>query len=806
MLTTLRNLSSSIVIKVLGMLLSIGGLTVFAVWTGFTLFGETSLSLDRFHTKLVPAMKESSAIIETNGELNEALSALLIAGSEEEIQQGLVSAREHMSALEQSVEHLGGELKDAFLYNIEEGLEHIEELAEARKVDLAFDEATLEGSDALGIAVSEANTHLGHDVKEAYRAARTASGDTIQPQLLRLEQATSLERLIGEIQSAVLTGASADDAAGVAGSQTRADEIMASISTLSKNFVHDADIMSALGDISSSVEQETGILAARGTVVEARAAADEAAIEASEHVREITNLARDFGRESIADIESASSYLEASSIDGQDTMLSIAWISIAILVLATAGTIFLIVRPLYRVTAVTERLATGDLAPVEGFKNPHGEIGRMAAALKVFRNGMIERQRLEEEERQREKENRERALREEQEAHERAEAERNRQAQAEAEEREREAKAKQERDMLREQAEAERRARAAEQKKVVDALTRSLSAMSSGDLSVQIDEVFPKEYEQLRRDFNGAVGKIATLVGSIIETSLAIRSDSDALDEAASEMSRRTESQAASLEETAAAITELTASVENSSTGANNAAATVVRAREKSETGSQVVRRTIDAMSAIAESSKKISQITNVIDDIAFQTNLLALNAGVEAARAGDAGRGFSVVASEVRALAQRSSDSAREIGDLITASTQQVDDGAKLANDSGRALDEIGKMVLDLNGLVESIADTSAQQSTSLAEISTAVNRLDQVTQQNAAMFEETTAAVGSLKSQAETLEQNTGSFSLVADHTRRAPSGRLVATKPAPKTALVASAGKSGAVPNLDEGWEDF
>ncbi|SDJ21805.1 methyl-accepting chemotaxis protein [Aliiruegeria lutimaris] len=478
---------------------------------------------------------------------------------------------------------------------------------------------------------------------------------------------------------------------------------------------------------------------------------------------------------------------------------------IGLFVLVVLSTLLVrsITRPLSALMERMRGMTDGDIEAEVPHVDGNGELGAMARAIETFRGAMVERRQLEKEQQEKDAElarQREEAREQEieMERRELAETERRR------EEEENQRKEREEQNAL---AEAERERHRAEQERVVNALSSSLSAMSNGDLSVQIDEVFPQEYEQLRRDFNGAVGKIAVLVGSIVESSLAIRSESDALDEAASEMSRRTESQAASLEETAAAITELTASVENSSQGAKDAARTVVLARQRSEAGGEVVQRTIRAMTEIAESSRKISHITNVIDEIAFQTNLLALNAGVEAARAGEAGRGFSVVASEVRALAQRSSESAREISALIATSTEQVDDGVELANDSGTALEEIGKMILDLNELVETIADTSSQQSTSLSEISTAVNRLDQVTQQNAAMFEETSATVSSLKSQAATLEENTGSFSLAGGKPpQRAPVRRPVERAVIRKSAAIPAASTASTAEKLDEGWEQF
>lgn len=352
----------------------------------------------------------------------------------------------------------------------------------------------------------------------------------------------------------------------------------------------------------------------------------------------------------------------------------------------------------------------------------------------------------------------------------------------------------------------DRERRAEQQQQVFRSLSGALGAMSNGNLNTKIQEAFPEEYEALRQDFNHAVDRIADLVSALVESSGAIRSESANLNSAATEMSRRTESQAASLEETAAAITELASSVENSSSGARDAAQTVVHARDRSDAGAKVVQSTIDAMTEIAESSKKISQITNVIDDIAFQTNLLALNAGVEAARAGEAGRGFSVVASEVRALAQRSSESAKEISELLSASTRQVENGVQLAHDSGEVLTEIGGMVQKLDGLVVSIADTSAQQTSTLSEISTAVNRLDQVTQQNAAMFEETTAAVSSLTAQAEVLDENTGKFTVAHGEIRREPVRKAPRPKPTLSVAEQPISSGTSAALEISEDWTEF
>lgn len=293
------------------------------------------------------------------------------------------------------------------------------------------------------------------------------------------------------------------------------------------------------------------------------------------------------------------------------------------------------------------------------------------------------------------------------------------------------------------------------QAEVVEALRVGMRQLSEGDLTAEITKNFKPEYEQLRNDFNGAVGTLREAMLRVADNAESIRGEASDISNAADDLSRRTEHQASTLEETAAALDELTVSVRSAADGAEQANQVVADAKENAESSGNVVREAVDAMGKIQSSSSQISRIISVIDDIAFQTNLLALNAGVEAARAGEAGRGFAVVASEVRALAQRSSDAAREINDLISASGQHVKRGVDLVGRAGEALGEILESVSNISNHVSEIATSSSEQSSSLVEINTAVNQLDQVTQQNAAMFEETTAASHALTKEAETLSE---------------------------------------------------
>lgn len=355
-------------------------------------------------------------------------------------------------------------------------------------------------------------------------------------------------------------------------------------------------------------------------------------------------------------------------------------------------------------------------------------------------------------------------------------------------------------------------AMAAKQERIVDALRSGLSRLADGDLTVQIDTAFSEEYEQLRADFNRAIGELQSTISVVIENATGIQNSATEVSRAADDLSRRTENQAATLEQTSAALEELTASVRSASEGTEKANRSANDAKRNAEESGAVVKNTVVAMSEIEESSRQISQIIGVIDDIAFQTNLLALNAGVEAARAGEAGRGFAVVASEVRALAQRSSEASKQIKQLISKSSQQVERGVSLVNDTGKALQEIVKSVNEIATLVSDIASTAKEQATGISEINAAVSQLDQVTQQNAAMVEESTAASHSMKEEANALNNMVSHFKIGPDTVARRGSSPIVSpvskvVSRAPVYSPVAKKAVAGGRPApADNDWQDF
>ncbi|MGN6775415.1 methyl-accepting chemotaxis protein [Rhizobium sp.] len=296
----------------------------------------------------------------------------------------------------------------------------------------------------------------------------------------------------------------------------------------------------------------------------------------------------------------------------------------------------------------------------------------------------------------------------------------------------------------------------------ISELAGALRSLSEGDLTKMLERPFVPSMEQLRHDFNATIEKLSETLTTVGHNASAIAAGSRELGDSAEAFSRRTEQQAASVEETAAALEEITTTVADSSQRAEEAGRLVAETKRGAEESGTVVRNAVAAMDQIEKSSREITNIIGVIDDIAFQTNLLALNAGVEAARAGEAGKGFAVVAQEVRELAQRSASAAKEIKALITTSSEHVKNGVGLVGQTGKALEQIVTQVADINTNVAAIVKASKEQTIGLREINSAINSLDQTTQQNAAMVEESTAASLRLANEADALHTLLAQFRL--------------------------------------------
>ena len=419
-------------------------------------------------------------------------------------------------------------------------------------------------------------------------------------------------------------------------------------------------------------------------------------------------------------------------------------------------------------------VADGHLDSEIGLAKNNDEIGDMGKALEVFRQGAIANRRLEQEAAENRK---------------RAEAERI---------------------ALQEKAEAD----AAERLRVATSgLAAGLKRLAGGDLAFQLNEAFAPDFEALRHDFNRSVGQLGTTLAEISGSISTLDTGTREIASGTDDLSKRTEQQAASLEETAAALDEITVNVANSSRRTEEAKDVAGRANRSAAESAQVVSHAEEAMRKIEESSQQISNIIGVIDEIAFQTNLLALNAGVEAARAGEAGKGFAVVAQEVRELAQRSAQAAKEIKGLIHNSSTEVESGVKLVRDAGTALKTISEFIVEINAHMESIATSAKEQSVGLAEVNTAVNQMDQTTQQNAAMVEQSNAASNTLANEAVRLRDLVCQFRL--EGASSAPAGGMRGARASdnahasPARALnrkVSAAFSGNAALDTKGEWEEF
>ncbi|MFY0612050.1 MAG: methyl-accepting chemotaxis protein [Hyphomicrobiaceae bacterium] len=433
-----------------------------------------------------------------------------------------------------------------------------------------------------------------------------------------------------------------------------------------------------------------------------------------------------------------------------------------------------IARPIDRIVARMKQLASGDTTFDLSKEIGEDEIGQIAQSLDIFRESAIEKSRLEKE------------------------SERSRNAR-----------------------EAEKIEESRQAQETMSTLGNGLGRLAQGDMNCQIAEPFVSHFDQLRLDFNEAVGKLHETMQSVQASTHAMASGTKEIASASQELASQTEINAANLEQTSSALFGIMATVKKTAEGAQQTQTAVSSAKSDAESGGAVALKAVDAMGRIEKSSSEISQIIGVIDEIAFQTNLLALNAGVEAARAGDAGRGFAVVASEVRALAQRSADAAKTITDLISTSSKEVGEGVQLVGQTGQALDRIVAKVSEIDQVVATIASDAREQADGVEGINQSISQMDQSTQKNAAMAGETTSACRSLSEESDRLEQvmaqflveNAGSDRIRTELLQVAPHV-FTPPQPAPKRfpGPAVTAADSGAPQrkvvgsNVTQDWDEF
>ncbi|WP_082676637.1 methyl-accepting chemotaxis protein [Thiomicrospira sp. WB1] len=291
-------------------------------------------------------------------------------------------------------------------------------------------------------------------------------------------------------------------------------------------------------------------------------------------------------------------------------------------------------------------------------------------------------------------------------------------------------------------------------------IKRVVVAQSEGDLTQTIDNDYDGELAVLKKAINRSVSSLDEMVSMAIEIANTVATASDEVSQGATDLSQRVQEQAASVQQSSATMEEFSSAVQNNAQSASDETEIEHKVEDKAQTAAQVMAQTIDAMSAIQDSSHKISEIVTMIDGIAFQTNLLALNAAVEAARAGEHGRGFAVVAGEVRALAQKSADAAKEITGLINESVSRIDHGTTLAKESGEVIEEITHSIEHVTKMSEQISQSSNEQAKGVTQLQTAISQIDEVTQQNAALVEQTSAAAESMQEQATRLSERMGFF----------------------------------------------
>jgi methyl-accepting chemotaxis protein len=568
--------------------------------------------------------------------------------------------------------------------------------------------------------VDDLNFDLVMQSDDAVKRSSKAVKDLVANQIVGLRNALEIAAQTHLVASVISEASVAREAAMLNPFRERFKALSESLAKSTKT-LGDAAIKTAIADLLAFGNGSGNVLELRERELAAAARAD-AAIEDNRGIqRELDRAVAVV----VGDIEQGMTRSVAELV-GDLAHDRVVLIIVAVLSLIASGAIAFfyvqrsLVRRLCAVGGAMRTLAAGDVGLDVPAVADRDEIGEMARAVVVFRDAAVDKERM---------------------AGEAAEQQRSSEEAQEA------------------AADAQRR-NAEVQAQVIGALKTGLGQLSAGDLTFRLADGFPAAYAEIRDEFNHTVARLRETIEALSASTREVAGAANEISSSTTDLSQRTEEQAATLEQTSASLEEISTVVGRNAENAQQASASAGNARAIADRNGKVVAKAVEAMARIEDSSRRIADIIGVIDEIARQTNLLALNAAVEAARAGEAGRGFAVVAAEVRSLAQRSSQAAKDIKALITSSAGEVEDGVELVNTAGTALTEIVAAIAAVADTVSGIASASAEQADGLAQINKALAQMDETTQQNSALVEENAATAQMLDRQARAMDERVGFF----------------------------------------------